>query len=120
MYVMGMKRLFNILIMTLAFAAGCSQTQPQPPATKAAPREDILVVNMDTTVNPGDDFFTYANGGWLKRNPIPASESAWGIGNLVRDELYVQLRTIDEAAAQKKAPPGSDEQKIGDFWTTAM
>ena len=58
---------------------------------------------MDTSVNPGDDFFAYANGGWLKSNPIPASEAAWGSGNLVREELYVQLRTINENAAQKKA-----------------
>src|SRR5262249_27483526 len=86
----------------------------------AAPKEDFLRANMDTSVNPGDDFFQYANGGWLKRNPIPASEPAWGIGNLVREELYTQLRSINEIAAGKKAAAGTDEQKIGDFWTTAI
>jgi putative endopeptidase len=105
-----------LLLCVAALIAGCAKPQPQA----VAARPDILVADMDTSINPGDDFFAYANGGWLKRNPIPASESAWGIGNVVRDELYEQLRTISESAAKKNAAPGTDEQKIGDFWTTAM
>jgi putative endopeptidase len=96
----------------------CSRPQAQPAAT--TPKEDFLKQYIETSVSPGDDFFTYANGGWLKRNPIPASESAWGIANVVRDELYDQLQKINETSAQKKAATGTDEQKIGDFWTTAM
>jgi putative endopeptidase len=75
---------------------------------------------MDPSVNPGQDFFTYANGGWLKRNPIPNTESAWGIGNVVREQLYLNLRSINEQSAASPAAPGSDAQKIGDFWATAM
>ena len=112
-----MKRLGHILIIAAVLAVSCQKTTEKP---QEKPHEDVLVADMDTSVNPGQDFFTYANGGWLKRNPIPASESAWGIGNEVREELYVQLRTINEGAAQKKAAAGTDEQKIGDFWTTAM
>jgi len=81
---------------------------------------DILAANLDRSVDPGQDFFDYANGGWLSRNPIPAAESGWGIGNLVDEELYVKLRTINEQAAQAHLPAGSDQQKVGDFWTTAM
>ncbi len=81
---------------------------------------DILAAHLDRSVEPGQDFFEYANGGWLGRNPIPAAESGWGIGNLVEEELYLKLRTINEQAAQAHAPAGSDAQKIGDFWTTAM
>ncbi|HEX9128085.1 MAG TPA: M13 family metallopeptidase, partial [Gemmatimonadaceae bacterium] len=83
-------------------------------------KTDFLMANIDPTVNPGQDFFTYANGGWLKRNPIPNTESAWGIGNVVREQLYLNLRSINEQAAAVSAPPGSDQQKIGDFWATAM
>ena len=111
----------SLVFVCLLFAACQAGPQKQTAQTQPAqPRQDFLIANMDTSVNPGDDFFSYANGGWIKKNPIPASESAWGIGNLVREELYVQLRTIDEGAAQKKAASGTDEQKIGDFWTTAM
>lgn len=109
----------SLVFICLLFAACQAGTQKQT-VQPAQPTQDFLIANVDTSVNPGDDFFSYANGGWIRKNPIPASESAWGIGNLVREELYVQLRTIDEAAAQKKAAPGTDEQKIGDFWTTAM
>ncbi len=82
--------------------------------------ETILATNLDPKVDPGDDFFTYANGGWLARNPIPASESGWGIGHLVDEDLYVKLRTINEEAAKNHPATGTDEQQIGDFWATAM
>jgi putative endopeptidase len=81
---------------------------------------DPLVQNRDTTVSPGADFFTYACGGWLKRNPIPPAERGWGIGNLVREEVYRQLVGICEKAAVASAAPGSSEQKVGDFWAMAM
>src|SRR5690348_10474688 len=92
-------------IGALAFAAACSHARPTATAAAAAApaREDFLRANMDTTVDPGVDFFQYANGGWLKRNPIPASESNWGIGNVVREELYTNLRKINEDAAASSA-----------------
>ena len=82
--------------------------------------EDFLRANMDPKVNPGDDFFTHANGRWLRRNPIPRSESAWGIGNLVREELYANLRRINEHSSAAGGPVGSEQRKIGDFWATAL
>jgi len=89
--------------------------------TAATAKPDVVAANVDASVNPGDDFFTYANGAWLKAHPIPASEANWGIGRAVQDELYAKLRKISEdSAAQKDAAFGSDAQKIGDFWSTAM
>ena len=89
--------------------------------TAATAKPDVVAANVDASVNPGDDFFTYANGAWLKAHPIPASEANWGIGRAVQDELYAKLRKISEdSAAQKDAASGSDAQKIGDFWSTAM
>jgi putative endopeptidase len=89
-------------------------------AAEVTPHRDFLASHIDTSVDPGVDFFQYANGAWLKAHPIPASEASWGIGNEVDDELYARLRSINESAARQQAAPGSDPQKIGDFWATAM
>jgi len=43
---------------------------------KEAPFVDPLLTNRDTTVDPSQDFFSYANGGWFKKHPIPSSEKA--------------------------------------------
>ena len=102
-----------LLTAALAFAAGTA-------AAGEAPQPDFLASHMDTSVDPGVDFFESANGAWLKAHPIPASESGWGIGNEVGEELYARLRTISENAAKAQAEAGSDQQKIGDFWSTAM
>ena len=82
--------------------------------------KDVLVSNMDTSINPATDFFQYANGSWIKNNSIPNEESEWGIGNLVINENLNRLKTINEEAAKEKAAPGSASQKIGDFWSSAM
>jgi putative endopeptidase len=103
------------LLVSLCFAlsAPIAQADSSSPA-------DVLRTNMDTSVGPGDDFFEYANGGWLRRNPIPPSESAWGIGQVVREELYLKLRKIDEQAIAGGHPQGTEPKKIADFWTTSM
>jgi putative endopeptidase len=84
------------------------------------PKEDVLAANMDTTTDLSQDFFLYANGGWIKKNQIPADQGSWGIGNLVIEENLKRLRSISEKADSADAPKGSNEQKIGDFWATAM
>ncbi|MFL6657352.1 MAG: M13 family metallopeptidase [Massilia sp.] len=101
-----------LLLLSMAAAAGAAA------AASVAP--DFLVANTDPKAAPAKDFFQYANGGWLKRNPIPASESSWGVGNVVQEQLYVNLRKINEEAAAKPQAAGSDQQKIGDFWASAM
>ncbi|MEP6711246.1 MAG: M13 family metallopeptidase [Ferruginibacter sp.] len=83
-------------------------------------KPDILAANLDTTVSPGEDFFQYANGGWIKKTAIPDAESGWGIGNMVQDEIYSRLKTINEKAIEEKASPGTISQKIGDFWKSGM
>jgi putative endopeptidase len=81
---------------------------------------DFLAENIDTTISPATDFFSYANGGWIKRNPIPADQSSWGVGSLVHLDIYNRLRAINEKAAAEHAAPGSISQKIGDFWFSGM
>lgn len=87
----------------------------QAPKTRA-----IDLADMDTSVNPGDDFDNYANGGWKKRFPIPADKSRFGTFDLLSDTGEVQVqRLIDEIAAQKQEP-GSIAQKIADYYNTGM
>jgi len=62
----------------------------------------------------------YANGGWIRKNPIPPAYGSWSIGHLVIEENMKRLREISEKAASTHASKGSSEQKIGDFWATAM
>jgi putative endopeptidase len=82
--------------------------------------KDVFAGNIDSSINPGDDFFLYANGGWINNNPIPPQESAWGIGYMVNNENQQRLREIVEEAAEDPGAKGSASQKIGDFWTIAM
>ena len=104
----------------LVSALAATPMLAQAVVTPTSATNDVLASHIDHSVDPGVDFFSYANGAWLKAHPIPASESQWGIGQEVQNELYADLRKISEAAAKAHAPAGSDQQKIGDFWSTAM
>ncbi|WP_044000699.1 M13 family metallopeptidase [Hymenobacter swuensis] len=95
-------------------------TACQPGGKSRAAGPDLIQANLDTTVRPGDDFYNYANGAWFKQHPIPASESNWGIGKEVQNEVYARLRKLNEDAAKTSAAAGSVQQKIGDFWATGM
>ncbi|SDE78419.1 putative endopeptidase [Mucilaginibacter pineti] len=88
--------------------------------SKIYAENDPVIKNMDTTVKPGDDFFKYANGAWLKKNPIPGAYSSWGIGNVVEEELRNRMKKINEDAVKANAPKGSNTQKIGDFYFSGM
>jgi putative endopeptidase len=108
------------MIKLIAPAFVCTMLFSCNSKKESSPKPDILAANIDSTVRPGDDFFLYANGGWIKRTPIPESESGWGIGNMVQEDIYYKLRKINEDASEEKATPGSTSQKIGDFWKSGM
>src|SRR5437667_5276012 len=76
--------------------------------------------NLDKTCKPCDDFDQFAMGGWMKSNPIPPEYSSWGSFTQLADKNHQNLRQILEAAASAKAAPGSNEQKIGDFYASCM
>jgi len=81
----------------------------------------IEIKNIDSTVKPTDDFYQFVNGNWIKNNPIPETESRWGSFNELEIQNKNKLRTIlEEASSDKSAKPGSNTQKIGDFYAAAM
>lgn len=108
--------LTGVGIAGIACMAACNQGQSKADQHQATP--DILAANIDSTVNPGQDYFDYVNGGWIKRNPIPAEYSSWGIANLVQEELYKRLRLINEQAVEK--PADDISRKIAAFWKSGM
>lgn len=75
--------------------------------------------NMETSVKPGDNFYRYANGGWLKNNPVPASKTRWGSFDVLREESSRRLQSLlEEAAAQ--TGKSAAYQMIGDFYASGM
>src|SRR3954463_14177220 len=79
------------------------------------------VAGMDTNASACGDFYQYANGGWLKTNPIPAAYPAWGVANVLNEKNRDALHEILEAAAKNTAAKkGSNEQKVGDYYASCM
>ena len=95
-----------LLLSALAFFMACKNEKTD---TAALSIRDTISKNVNDSINPADDFFAFANGGWFKANPIPASESSWGIGKLLQEDIYSKMKKVsEEAAANNNAPAGSN------------
>lgn len=82
--------------------------------------KDFVQENIDSTIRPGDDFFQFANGGWLKKYPIPPDQMYWGVSTIVQNQIAERVRTLVEKAANQNTARGTIQQKIGDFWRAGM
>jgi predicted metalloendopeptidase len=89
-------------------------------ATAAEPISGIDIPNMDTSVRPQDDFFTYLNGSWIKTTDIPGEKSSWGTFAKLRDDTLSQLRGLIEKSAAEKAKTGTEAQKVADLYASFM
>ncbi|HEY2726127.1 MAG TPA: M13 family peptidase, partial [Parafilimonas sp.] len=105
-----MRYMFASFILFSLFFISCNNKE-----TKSS-KPDVLAKDIDSTINPADDFFDYANGLWIKNNPIPADESAWGLFQIIPNETLERLRDINLEVAKSSHTEGTAEQKIGDFW----
>ncbi len=95
--------------------------EPIKGAKPVPPKKFIDRANMDLAVKPGDDFFEYANGAWLKNNTIPAKETSWGSFMQLRDfNINAVQSLLKKAEADKNAAPGSIEKRVGDFYAAGM
>lgn len=111
-----MKNLFSALMATtlvVGLLVGCSN-QPKN-------MHPLDLSGVDSSANPANNFFEYANGTWIKNTEIPASQSGWGSFYVVRDNALHNMKTIlDSAAALKNPQKGSVEQQIGDLYKSGM
>ncbi|HSF18201.1 MAG TPA: M13 family metallopeptidase [Vicinamibacteria bacterium] len=76
---------------------------------------------LDESVRPQDDFNAYVNGTWLRETQIPADQSRWGSFTILVDESEKNQRAIVEELAEKKElKPGTDEQRVGEFYKSYL
>jgi len=111
---MTKRLIFKAIIISSIVFSACTDK------SKNYASNDVVFKNLDRSVKPGDDFFGYANGGWLKKNPIPPAYPSWGIGNVVGEDIRNRLKKINIEALNTKAGKGSNTQKIGDFYFSGM
>ena len=111
------------------FIAGCASqpaSTPAPtPSTPAPPHPrfgafGVDLSNRDLLVKPGDDFNRYCNGHWFDTTQIPADRTSWGSGSILSDQVIHDLKGLIETTAGAGGAPGSNEQKLADFYNAFM
>ncbi|HKC56261.1 MAG TPA: M13 family metallopeptidase [Vicinamibacterales bacterium] len=100
-------------------SGGDAERRDAAPATQA-PAHGVDPSAIDASVAPGDDFFRYANGAWLKRTAIPEDRSSYGVWSVLFDRAQQRTRELLDKAAAGGAPAASDERKIGDYYATYL
>jgi putative endopeptidase len=111
----------KLVSMILAF--GLTVSPFAPGATAEGPQIGPLGIDMkaaDPSVRPGDDFYRYANGTWLKTEEIPADRASWSTFNQLAEESQNEVRDLIEAAEKGHAPMGAAYQKIGDYYAAFL
>ena len=115
-------RRFSLCLLPVACGLLPTLHAEDPLVTNPPPAVDTAF--FDPATKPGDDFFQYANGGWIKRASIPGDHSAWGITQEMEETNANILHTILEAcaadAADGKAAPGTPRQQVGDLFRSGM
>jgi predicted metalloendopeptidase len=113
-----MKPLLAILISLASASSLLAAAQPQ--AEQSPPPLDPN--NMDSSVKPGDDFFSYANGAWIKRTEIPPEYSRWGAFNELIERNNDALHAIADKASKTQVDPklAPETQKVGDYYAAGM
>lgn len=103
-----------LLIAGIAGLTGCGKEK------KSIATAALDPANMDVSVKPGNDFYRYSNGGWIKNNPLKAEYSRYGIFDKLHNDNLEQLRTIVEEAKTMDQTPGGIPQKITTMYQLGM
>src|SRR6185369_4354490 len=93
-----------------------------PQGTTGQNQPPLDASNRDSSVKPGDDFFLFANGSWIKKTEIPPEYSRWGAFNQLIESNNDALHTIAEKASQTKVDSklAPETQKVGDYYASGM
>ncbi|HEX5418370.1 MAG TPA: M13 family metallopeptidase N-terminal domain-containing protein, partial [Gammaproteobacteria bacterium] len=89
-----------------------------PPISAAT--HGIDVAGMDSAIAPGNDFYGYANGGWLKSTTIPADQATWGNFQQLREQTLERTRGLLEEAEKSQSAAGTDERKVADYYASFL
>lgn len=109
----------TLLLMASCKSTEMSESKPEPMgAANLKKRKSIELSYMDKSVKPQDDFFQFANGTWVKNNPVPASESRWGSFNELDQSNKKKLTEILEGVKNTKAVNGSPQQILGHYYAS--
>lgn len=115
------SRYFQAFLLPLViFLTASPMTRAQQTSRAAARIHGINPANMDRSAVPGDNFYQYANGGWLARTEIPADRAEISVFSGLDDLANKRTADLIKQAAQSKASPGSDPRKVADFYNAFM
>ena len=109
-----MKQLLILPLVAGALATGCA---PKPGAEKSLA---IDPSNMDTTVACGEDFYEYACGGWIKKNPLKPEYARYGSFDVLAENNQKQMRELIDELEKAENEPGSVAQKVGDLYKMGL
>ena len=114
--------MIRLCLILLCLAVACSRPADRPAAAASTPPVSGLdPESFDRNVRPQDDLFHHVNGAWLAKTEIPADKASYGAFDILFDKAQADLRTIVEDAGKSAAKaPGSEAQKIGDFYESFM
>jgi putative endopeptidase len=107
--------LFSALLAAIAPAQTATQTETQAPETHG-----ISLAHMDHNVNPGDNFYLYANGDYIADTKLPADRASIGVFTGLSDLSFKRIGSIIDEATKANAPAGSDQRKIADLYHSYM
>ena len=108
------------ITLVAALAVAALAADAQAPATAQGAVHGVNKADMDMSVRPGDDFYQYAGGGWLKANPMKPEYSSYGVFNDLAETNRKQIRELFENLSKEKHAFGSVGQKVADLYNMAM
>jgi len=114
------KLIFSAAALLVLAACGQSSDEKAAVGAEVPMTSGIAVENMDKSIHPGDNFFSYMNGAWIEQTEIPADKASYGGFAILADEAQENVRAIIEKSASGDFAKGADEQKVGDLYKSYL